>query len=147
MPSKSEDVQKLARYERTGVVRIMSQRRRFNTIDEYIGTFPKGIQHVLQDLRRAVRKAAPEAEEAISYQIPTFRLNGNLVHFAAFKNHIGFFPTSSGIRAFKKELSGYELSKGTVRFPLDKPLPVSLVSRIVKFRVKENLARVKKSKI
>lgn len=147
MPSKSEDVQKLARYERTGVVRIMSQRRRFNTIDEYIGTFPKGIQDVLQDLRRAVRKAAPEAEEAISYQIPTFRLNGNLVHFAAFKNHIGFFPTSSGIRAFKKELSGYELSKGTVRFPLDKPLPLSLVSRIVKFRVKENLARVKKSKI
>jgi len=147
MPSKSEDVQKLARYERTGVVRIMSQRRRFNTIDEYIGTFPKGIQDVLQELRQAVRKAAPEAEEAISYQIPTFRLNGNLVHFAAFKNHIGFFPTSSGIRAFKKELSGYELSKGTVRFPLDKPLPLSLVSRIVKFRVKENLARVKKSKI
>jgi len=147
MPSKSEDVQKLARYERTGVVRIMSQRRRFNTIDEYIGTFPKSIQEVLQELRQAVRKAAPEAEEAISYQIPTFKLNGNLVHFAAFKNHIGFFPTSSGIRAFKKELSGYELSKGTVRFPLDKPLPLSLVSRIVKFRVKENLARVKKSKI
>jgi len=125
----------------------MRQRRRFNTIDEYIGTFPKGIQEVLQELRRAVRKAAPEAEEAISYQIPTFKLNGNLVHFAAFKNHIGFFPTSSGIRAFKKELSGYELSKGTVRFPLDKPLPLSLVSRIVKFRAKENLAKAKKSNI
>ena len=125
----------------------MRQRRRFYTIDEYIGTFPKGIQEVLQELRRAVRKAAPEAEEAISYQIPTFKLNGNLVHFAAFKNHIGFFPTSSGIRAFKKGLSGYELSKGTVRFPLDKPLPLSLVSRIVKFRAKENLAKAKKSNI
>jgi len=125
----------------------MRQRRRFNTIDEYIGTFPKGIQEVLQELRRAVRKAAPEAEEAISYQIPTFKLNGNLVHFAAFKNHIGFFPTSSGIRAFRKELSRYELSKGTVRFPMDKPLPLSLVSRIVKFRVKENLAKVKRGRI
>jgi uncharacterized protein YdhG (YjbR/CyaY superfamily) len=125
----------------------MMQRTRFNTIDEYIDTFPKSIQDVLQELRRTIRKAAPEAEEAISYQIPTFRLSGNLVHFAAFKNHIGFFPTSSGIRAFKKELSGYELSKGTVRFPMDKPLPLSLVSRIVKFRVKENLAKVKKNRI
>jgi uncharacterized protein YdhG (YjbR/CyaY superfamily) len=125
----------------------MMRRTRFNTIDEYIRTFPKSIQDILQELRRTIRKAAPEAEEAISYQIPTFRLNGNLVHFAAFKNHIGFFPTSSGIRAFKKELSGYELSKGTVRFPMDKPLPLSLVSRIVKFRVKENLATAKKNKI
>jgi uncharacterized protein YdhG (YjbR/CyaY superfamily) len=125
----------------------MMRRTRFNTIDEYIRTFPKSIQDILQELRRTIRKAAPEAEEAISYQIPTFKLNGNLVHFAAFKNHIGFFPTSSGIRAFKKELSGYELSKGTVRFPMDKPLPLSLVSRIVKFRVKENLATAKKNKI
>ena len=122
----------------------MMQRARFNTIDEYIGTFPSNIQDVLQELRQTIRKAAPEAEETISYQIPTFRLNGNLVHFGAFKNHIGFFPTSSGIRAFKKELSRYEVSKGTVRFPMDKPLPLSLVSRIVKFRVKENLERSKK---
>ena len=120
------------------------QRRRFNTIDQYIETFPKNIQDILQDLRKTVRKAAPQAEETISYLIPTFRLNGNLVHFAAFKNHIGFFPTSSAIRAFRKDLSRYELSKGTIRFPLDKPLPLSLVSRIVKFRVKENLAKGKK---
>ena len=125
-------------------LRIMMQRARFNTIDEYIGAFPTNIQDVLQELRQTIRKAAPEAEETISYQIPTFRLNGNLVHFGAFKNHIGFFPTSSGIRAFKKELSRYEVSKGTVRFPMDKPLPLSLVSRIVKFRVKENLERSKK---
>lgn len=125
----------------------MMRQTRFNTIDEYIRTFPKSIQDILQELRRTIRKAAPEAEEAISYQIPTFRLNGNLVHFAAFKTHIGFFPTSSGIRAFKKELSGYELSKGTVRFPMDKPLPLSLVSKIVKFRLKENSAKTKKNRI
>ena len=122
----------------------MMHRKRFNTIDEYIETFPTNIQAVLQELRRTIRKAAPKAEETISYQIPTFRLNGNLVHFGAFKDHVGFFPTSSGIRAFKRELSQYEVSTGTVRFPLDKPLPLSLVSRIVKFRVKENLERSKK---
>jgi len=92
-------------------------------------------------MRRTIRKAAPEATEAISYQIPTFKLNGNLVHFAAFKNHVGFFPTSSGIAAFKKELSPYKGSKGSVQFPKDKPIPYDLVKRITEFRVKENLKK------
>jgi len=92
-------------------------------------------------MRETIRKAAPQAEEAISYRIPTFKLNGNLVHFAAFKNHIGFYPTSSGILAFKKELSGYKTSRGTVQFPMDKPMPLDLVRRIVRFRVKESLSK------
>ena len=116
------------------------------TIDEYIAGFPDDIQDRLQKIRMTIRKAAPQAEEKISYQIPTFALNGNLVHFAAFKNHIGFFPTSSGIREFKKELSIYKCSKGTAQFPLDKPIPLGLISRIVKFRVKENLARAAAAK-
>ena len=110
----------------------------FKTIDEYIATFPKNIQSILE-LRQAIRNSAPKAEEAISYQMPTFKLNGNLVYFAAFKNHIGFYPTSSAIEAFKEELSDYEVSKGTIRFPLDKPIPFDLVKKIVKYRVKENL--------
>jgi uncharacterized protein YdhG (YjbR/CyaY superfamily) len=117
------------------------QRLRYSTIDEYVATFPKNVQDILEKLRRTIKKAAPGAEEAISYQIPTFKLHGNLVHFAAFKNHIGFFPTSSGIEAFKEELASYETAKGTVRFPLDKPLPLSLISKIVKYRVKENVQR------
>jgi uncharacterized protein YdhG (YjbR/CyaY superfamily) len=108
-------------------------------IDEYISTFPENTQATLQKLRQIIHKAAPDAEEVISYQMPTFRLQGNLVHFAAYKNHIGFYPTPSGIEAFKEELSGYEQSKGAVRFPPDK-VPFNLISRIVKFRVKENLA-------
>ena len=110
-------------------------------IDEYIAGFPNDIQDKLQRIRMTIHKAAPKAEEKISYQIPTFALNGNLVHFAAFKKHIGFFPTSSGIGEFKKELSIYKCSKGTAQFPLDKPIPLGLISRIVKFRLKENLAR------
>jgi uncharacterized protein YdhG (YjbR/CyaY superfamily) len=113
----------------------------FGSIDEYIGTCPKDIQQKLEELRATIKAAAPDAEEKISYQIPTFYLKGNLVHFAAFKNHIGFYPTSSGTQAFKKELSIYEGSKGTVRFPIDKPLPLKLISKIVKFRVAENLKR------
>ncbi|MFH1197876.1 MAG: DUF1801 domain-containing protein [bacterium] len=114
------------------------------SIDEYIIMFPKEIQTKLESLRQTIRKAAPEAEEAISYQMPTFKLNGNLVHFAAYKNHIGFYPTPSGIEAFKKELSIYKSSKGAVQFPIDKKLPLDLVSKIVKYRVKENLAMKKK---
>jgi len=110
-------------------------------IDSYIAGFPDDVQAILQELREAIKEAAPQAEEAISYQIPTFRLKGNLVHFAAFKNHIGFYPTSSGIEKFKNELSAYKLARGTVRFPLDRPLPLGLISKIVKFRVKENLER------
>ncbi len=117
----------------------MPPRKAFKTVDEYIATFPKNVQSILQELRQIVRDAAPEAEEAISYQMPTFKLNGNLVWFAAFKNHIGFYPKVSAIEVFKEELSGYEVSKGTIRFPLDKPLPIDLIRRIVKFRVKENL--------
>jgi uncharacterized protein YdhG (YjbR/CyaY superfamily) len=118
-------------------------RKQFETIDEYIETFPVEVQIVLERMRQTIRKAAPEAVEAISYQIPTFKLNGNLVHFAAFKHHIGFYPTSSGIEAFKKELSPYKWAKGSVQFPLDEPIPYDLVERIVAFRVKENLEKKK----
>ena len=116
-------------------------KKRFETIDEYIATFPRNVQDILEELRQTIRNSAPDAKEAISYQIPTFRLNGNLVHFAAFKNHIGFYPTSSAIAHFKKELSGYEASKGTIRFPINEPIPFDLIRKIVKYRVKENLGK------
>jgi uncharacterized protein YdhG (YjbR/CyaY superfamily) len=118
-----------------------TKKNEYTSIDEYLGLFPADIQKKLQELRLVIRAAAPDATEKISYQIPTFYLKGNLVHFAAFKDHISFFPTSSGIEAFKKELSVYKGAKGTVRFPLDQPLPLELISRIVKFRVAENLKR------
>jgi uncharacterized protein YdhG (YjbR/CyaY superfamily) len=111
-------------------------------IDEYIADFPPAVRKTLQTLRQIIRKAAPDAEEAISYQIPTFVLGGeSLVHFAAFKNHIGLYPRKATIAKFKKELSRYEQAKGTIRFPLDKPLPLGLITRIVKFRVKEEGAK------
>jgi uncharacterized protein YdhG (YjbR/CyaY superfamily) len=118
-------------------------RQHYQTIDEYIKTFPADVQAVLEKIREIIRKAAPDAVEAISYQIPTFKLNGNLVHFAAFKKHIGFYPTSSGIEAFKNELAPYKWAKGSVQFPLDRPIPYELVARIVAFRVKENLKKEK----
>lgn len=112
------------------------------TIDEYIARFSPAVRKKLNDIRGAVKKTAPGAEEAMRYGIPTFRLGGrNLVHFAAFKNHIGFYPTSSGIRAFKKELAGYKCSKGAAQFPINDPLPLSVIRAIVKFRVAEELAR------
>jgi uncharacterized protein YdhG (YjbR/CyaY superfamily) len=111
----------------------------FVSIDEYIATFPEEIQKILKELRATIKVSAPDAEEKISYQMPTFTLKGNLVHFAAFKNHIGFYPTPSGIQAFKEELSIYEGAKGSVQFPIDKPMPLKLISKIVKFRVAENL--------
>jgi uncharacterized protein YdhG (YjbR/CyaY superfamily) len=110
-------------------------------MDEYIAAFPKDVQDILEKLRLTIKKAAPDAEEAISYQMPAFKLHGNLVYFAAFKNHIGFFPTSSGIKAFREELASFETAKGTVRFPINRPLPLSLIRKIVKYRVKENLQR------
>lgn len=111
---------------------------KFKTIDEYIETFPKEIQTMLGKMRQTIRKAAPGAVEAISYQMPTFKLNGkNLVHFAAHPKHIGFYPAPSGIEAFQKELFRYKSSKGAVQFPLDEPIPSDLVRRIVLFRVKE----------
>jgi uncharacterized protein YdhG (YjbR/CyaY superfamily) len=110
----------------------------FVTVDEYIALFPADMQKKLTELRATIRAAAPAAEEKISYLMPAFALKGPLVYFAAFKEHIGFFPTSSGVKAFEKELADYDISKGTIRFPLDKPLPLKLVRRIVKFRVAEN---------
>jgi uncharacterized protein YdhG (YjbR/CyaY superfamily) len=108
------------------------------TIDEYIAGFPKDVQQILRKVRRTIRVAAPGAQETIKYQMPTFILNGNLVYFAGFKNHIGFYPIPTGIEKFKRELSAYKTAKGSVRFPLDRPIPFGLISRIVKFRVQEN---------
>lgn len=113
----------------------------YNSIDEYIATFPEAVQKILQELRATIKAAAPDAKEKISYQMPTFDLKGNLVHFAAFKNHIGFYPASSGIEAFKDDLAIYKSSKGAVQFPIDKLLPLELVTRIVQFRVDENLKK------
>lgn len=110
-------------------------------IDEYIAGFPKEVQEILKKIRKTIREAAPDAEEAIKYQIPTFTLKGNLVHFAAFKKHIGFYPAPRGIEEFKDELSVYKGAKGSVQFPLEEPIPYDLISRIVKFRVSDNLER------
>jgi uncharacterized protein YdhG (YjbR/CyaY superfamily) len=120
---------------------MTSKKTKPQTIDEYIAGFPKNVQKMLQEIRLAIKKAAPSAEETISYMMPAFSLKGSLVYFAAYKNHIGFYPTASGIESFKKEISAYEWAKGSVQFPLDKPMPLALVSKIVKFRVKENLER------
>jgi uncharacterized protein YdhG (YjbR/CyaY superfamily) len=122
---------------------MTGSRPKFTTIDEYVAGLPEETRTILQKLRTTIAKSAPDAEESINYGIPTFKLNGNLVHFAAFKNHIGFYPAPSGIEAFKKELSVYEGAKGSIKFPLDKPLPYDLISKIVKFRVKENLEKAK----
>jgi len=121
--------------------RILASKKSFSSIDEYVATFPKDVQSILQEVRQAIREAAPEAEEGISYQMPIFKLNGDLVWFAAFKDHIGFFPRASAIEAFKDKLSAYEISKGTIKFALNKPMPLDLIKEIVKFRVKENLRK------
>jgi len=120
----------------------------FTSIDEYIATFPENIQKILQELRAVIQTSAPDATEKISFQMPTFFLNGNLVHFAAFKHHIGFYPAPRGIEAFAQELAIYEGAKGSIRFPIDQPLPLELIGRIVKYRVADNLknAEIKKSK-
>ena len=111
------------------------------TIDEYIADFPRDVRPLLEKVRAAIRKAAPDAEEAIKYMMPTYVQNGNLIHFAGYNHHIGLYPGSRPIEAFKDELSKYETSKGTVRLPLDKPIPVGLISKITKFCVKRNLER------
>lgn len=113
----------------------------FQSVDEYIATFPEETQKILKEIRATIKAAAPNAEEKISYQMPTFFLSGNLIHFAAFKNHIGIYPTPSGTEAFKEEISQYQGAKGSIRLPLDKPMPLKLISRIVKFRVAENLQK------
>ncbi len=119
-------------------------KKQFKTIDEYIKTFPEEVQVILQKVRSTIHSAAPEATEAISYQMPAFKLNGNLVWFAAFKDHIGFYPIPSGIEAFKEEVSPYIAGKGTLQFPLNQPIPYDLIEKIVTFRAKENLEKKKK---
>ena len=115
-----------------------TRRTQAQNIDEYIASYPEDVQEILEKIRLTIREAAPDAEETINYQIPTFTLKGNLVHFAAFKKHIGFYPAPSGIEAFQKELANYERSKGAVRFPIDHPLPLDLIKKIVEFRANEN---------
>jgi uncharacterized protein YdhG (YjbR/CyaY superfamily) len=122
-------------------VEMENEKKKYISIDEYVKCFPLETQKKLEELRAAIKMIVPDAEEKISYQMPTFTLNGNLVYFAAYKNHIGFYPTSSGIEAFKHEIKAYKSAKGTVQFPLDKPLPIDLISRIVKYRVEENLKK------
>ena len=111
------------------------------TIDEYIAGFSPAVQEILEQVRMTIRQAAPEAAETIKYQIPTFTFKGNLVHFAAFKKHIGFYPTPTGTERFQEALSVYQSGKGSVRFPLDKPIPYDLIADIVRFRVQENLEK------
>lgn len=115
-------------------------------VDDYIAGFPAATQKLLEQVRTAIRNAAPEAQEAISYAMPTFKLHGNLVHFAGYKNHIGFYATPTGHSAFEKELSAYKQGKGSVQFPIDKPMPLKLIAEIVKYRVKENSEKAKKEK-
>ena len=115
-------------------------------VDDYISGFPVETQKLLEQIRTTIKKAAPKAEEVISYGMPAFKLNGMLVYFAGYKNHVGFYPTSSGIANFKKELSIYKGAKGSVQFPLDKPLPLALINQIVKFRLIENSEKAKSKK-
>jgi uncharacterized protein YdhG (YjbR/CyaY superfamily) len=111
------------------------------TIDEYIAIFPPDVQELLQQVRKTIKEAAPGAEETIKYQMPTFTLKGNLVHFGAFKKHIGFYPVPSGIEAFAEELAPYRTGKGSIQFPFDEPIPYDLITKVVKFRVEENLRK------
>ncbi len=117
--------------------------RNIRTIEQYIAGVPPEIQSILEELRSVIKEAAPEAEETISYQLPTFKLKGNLIHFGAFKNHIGLYPTPSGMEQFKVALSAYENAKGSVKFPLNQPLPWDLIREIVRFRVNENLEKAR----
>ncbi len=116
------------------------------SIDGYIAVFPENVREILEKIRRVIREVAPEAQETISYGMPTFKFYGNLVHFAGWRTHIGFYPTPSGITAFQKELAPYEVTKGAIRFPLDQPIPYTLIKKIVKLRVKENLSKRKATK-
>ena len=125
---------------------MITQKTKPSDIDEYMAGLPENIQKILEELRSTIRKAAPAAEETINYGIPTFTLNGNLVHFAAYKNHIGFYATPTGHKAFEKELSIYKTGKGSVQFPIDQPLPLALITQIVKFRVIENSEKKKAKK-
>lgn len=125
---------------------MQTEQTTLQSIDAYITAFPNDVQEILQKIRTTIKEAAPDAEEAIKYQLPTFTMNGNLVHFGAFKKHIGFYPTPSGTEEFQDELAVYESGKGSVKFPLDQPMPYDLIAKIVRFRVAENLAKAKSSK-
>ena len=125
---------------------MLTTKKQPETIDEYIAAFPQNIQNLLHQVRNAIQKAAPGADETTKYGIPTFILNGNLVHFGGFKNHIGFYPAPRGLEAFKKELSNFKGAKGSVQFPLDKPLPIALIIKIVKYRVRQNSEKAKAKK-
>ena len=116
----------------------MDSTHTFATIDEYIDTFPEEVRQRLRAVRQVIRETAPEAEETIKYRMPTLTFHGNLVHFAAFKDHIGLYPTTSPMEAFREQLAGYKTAKGTIRFPMDQPLPLPLIREIVEFRVREN---------
>jgi uncharacterized protein YdhG (YjbR/CyaY superfamily) len=126
------------------IILDMKSMKQFNSVDEYINSVPEDLQKLLKLVRKTIKEVAPEANEKISYGVPTFTFHGNLVHYAAFKSHFSFFPTSSATKAFAKDLAPYNTSKGTIRFPLDKPLPLFLIRKIVEFRLKENLQRAKK---
>lgn len=120
---------------------VMDKKKGYSTVEAYIAQFPAEVQEILQSLRKSILDAAPGSVEKISYKIPTFYLNGNLVHFAAYPTHIGFYPGPSGIAAFEEELSAYKYAKGSVQFPIKEPLPFALIQKIVRFRVKENLSK------
>jgi uncharacterized protein YdhG (YjbR/CyaY superfamily) len=126
---------------------MISKKQVPGSVEEYIAGFPDNIRVILNQLRDTVRNAAPEAEEVISYQMPAYKQNGIVVYFAAFKSHISFFPTASGIEAFRKELSAFRCSKGTVQFPIDNQLPIDLITAIVRYRVRENLEKKAKSRV
>ncbi|HEY6978708.1 MAG TPA: DUF1801 domain-containing protein [Chitinophagaceae bacterium] len=117
---------------------------KFKTVDEYISAFPAGTKKILQEVRKTIKAAAPQAEDVISYNMPASRLNGILVYYAAYEKHIGFYPTASGIKIFQDQLADYKFSKGAIQFPIDKPMPFDLITKIVKFRVKEMQEKEKK---
>jgi len=125
---------------------LLLSKENFKTIDDYIKTFPKDVQKKLESIRQTIKKSAPGAEEMISYRIPTFKFNGALIYFAGFKNHVSVYPAPRDVAEFKKELSAFKGGKGTVQFPHDKLIPLSLIKKIVKYRLKENSAKIKKKR-
>jgi uncharacterized protein YdhG (YjbR/CyaY superfamily) len=124
----------------------METKTAFSNVDEYIACFPIETQKILKQIRKSIMKVAPKAEEVISYQMPAYKQDGVLVYFAAYKNHIGFYPTASGIEAFKEDISVYKSSKGAVQFPIDEPMPLELIERIVRYRIEANELKSKKKK-